>query len=591
IVSIRADTGGLAAALELVDAECARDPADAELQGLRARLLARVANLSGLRGEQARQTEERFSWPLPLPEQLSAALPALDRLADRTGMVELRRAVSAFVAADDRLAADAAAGVERYLADAREAAGLGPRDELGDGVTLRLDAGADGKGTSPASESRSALLAMATEWVWLGGREEEEEDEGPSILELFAADPATPPAQAEAARAWQRHVRYGLWQPQLGPPGDRLPGPGTWATDLVTRRVAYLAIPPRQIDGLPRWSVLAGAVVPIGGVWRTVTAMVVLDPRLANRVTDSLVDVTAELLRFLAREAGLRPPKPRRPDRDGPAPHGVLAELADAMDDAEADLTAKVVGASLPNIIGLVQHSSRELPSMTNTDGDPVELLEAVFPAGDSAGLRRRLLADPDFEGVDEDAVAGEVAPPLRWLGRPMTPDEAAGFFAQAQAELRRRGLEPLPAPDGPHRWLRGLVRFQPGAVRVEVNSRRRLAAVTAKLRAAGAGEPAVSLAVDPALDLPSSVGRGAGGRAPGDREAEDAWRMHWLDERVPALGGTTPRSAAKDPRRRVLLESLLREFEHDADLAAAAGEVPLDVDRLRADLDMADGV
>lgn len=441
-----------------------------------------------------------------------------------------------------------------------------------------------------------ALRAMATERAWLAGADEDEDEdedgeEGPSVLERFAADPATPPALAGAARAWDRHVRYGLWQPQPVAPAARRAAAGTWATDLVTRRSAYLAIPDEQLDGLPRWSVLVGPVGPVGGVWHTGPAIVVLDPQAADQATEALLDVRVELLAALAREAGLRPPLPPRRDRPQAEPHGVLAELAEAMDGTEADITAKVIGASLGNLLGFVRQSSVRAPTMTNTDGDPVELLEATFPAEDPAAVRRRLLLDPDFEGDDDEGAAEGEAATLRWLGRFMTPEEAANSVAQAQAELRRQGLGTLPLPDGPRRWLRGLVRFEPGAVRVEVNSRGRLAAVTRKLRAAGAGEPVVGVAVDPTLDLPLPGVPAAGGRAPGDPEAEAVWRSHWLDTRVPALGGATPRAAAEDPRRRVRLEALLRQFEHDADLAAAAGERPLDVERLRETLGMADGV
>ena len=132
------------------------------------------------------------------------------------------------------------------------------------------------------------------------------------------------------------------------------------------------------------------------------------------------------------------------------------------------------------------------------------------------------------------------------------------------------------------------MVRFERSQVRVEVNSRRRFEDVTRALRLAGAGSPLVERVVDPALDLPMAGARVRGGRA-GDPEAEAVWLEHWVDERVPALGGRTPRSAARDPDGRVLLESLLRQFEYDADLAAAGGDRPRDVDRLRAVLGMRD--
>jgi len=43
-----------------------------------------------------------------------------------------------------------------------------------------------------------------------------------------------------------------------------------------------------------------------------------------------------------------------------------------------------------------------------------------------------------------------------------------------------------------------------------------------------------------------------------------------WIDEPIPALGGLTPRDAAKLPRARPKLLTLLKEFEqHEARLPA----------------------
>lgn len=63
-----------------------------------------------------------------------------------------------------------------------------------------------------------------------------------------------------------------------------------------------------------------------------------------------------------------------------------------------------------------------------------------------------------------------------------------------------------------------------------------------------------------------------------------------WIYEGAPALDGLTPRAAARHPQKEVVLESLLRQFEHDADLAAA-GSRPLNEGTLRDLLGMRDGV
>jgi hypothetical protein len=63
-------------------------------------------------------------------------------------------------------------------------------------------------------------------------------------------------------------------------------------------------------------------------------------------------------------------------------------------------------------------------------------------------------------------------------------------------------------------------------------------------------------------------------------------WEKYWLDERVPALRGRTPRQAA-DGKERPLLEALLRQFEYEADLLAAEGESGVDTGWLRQELGM----
>jgi Protein of unknown function (DUF2384) len=41
-----------------------------------------------------------------------------------------------------------------------------------------------------------------------------------------------------------------------------------------------------------------------------------------------------------------------------------------------------------------------------------------------------------------------------------------------------------------------------------------------------------------------------------------DHWRR-WLDQPIPALGGASPRQAARSPDQRAALELLLKEAEH----------------------------
>ena len=73
-------------------------------------------------------------------------------------------------------------------------------------------------------------------------------------------------------------------------------------------------------------------------------------------------------------------------------------------------------------------------------------------------------------------------------------------------------------------------------------------------------------------------------------QEMQRQSQQGWLDEKVPALGGLTPRQAAADPTRRPDLERLLNEFEAKDRAASQAlpdGMTPFsyDVKALREEL------
>jgi hypothetical protein len=70
-------------------------------------------------------------------------------------------------------------------------------------------------------------------------------------------------------------------------------------------------------------------------------------------------------------------------------------------------------------------------------------------------------------------------------------------------------------------------------------------------------------------------------------REFKERYMLDWLDQEIPALGGLTPREAAKSPRSRKDIEVLLRDLEnHESRLPESER---FDVDRLRAALGVED--
>jgi hypothetical protein len=89
---------------------------------------------------------------------------------------------------------------------------------------------------------------------------------------------------------------------------------------------------------------------------------------------------------------------------------------------------------------------------------------------------------------------------------------------------------------------------------------------------------------IDPRQDLAWPAGPRA--VAGGSAEPQDGWAKQWLDERVPALRGRTPRQAARS-KERVLLEAPLRQFEYEGDLLARDGRNGVDTDWLRGELGM----
>ena len=146
---------------------------------------------------------------------------------------------------------------------------------------------------------------------------------------------------------------------------------------------------------------------------------------------------------------------------------------------------------------------------------------------------------------------------------------------------------QPQECSEGPQRWLRGSVSIGDGTLEVDVDSRERFERLLSMLAdAGGAPEVVKQLVIDPAQDMTlphlASVLPG-----PGSQEASEAWRRHWPDQQLPALGGMTPRQAARTQRRKPWLGAMLRELEHDADRLAHHGRPAPDVASLCAELAM----
>jgi hypothetical protein len=194
-------------------------------------------------------------------------------------------------------------------------------------------------------------------------------------------------------------------------------------------------------------------------------------------------------------------------------------------------------------------------------------------------GTVGKLAARPDFDRDSDEPDR------VTWWGAPIPDGQREAMMAEAMAQLRAQGHKDVEAPAGPQRWVRGVLRVRGREITVEVNSQQRLTRLLGILRKVG-GNPVVTSEkrIDPAQDFAwPAVQRAAQG---GAAAAAEGWEKFWLDEQIPALSGRTPRQAACG-RERPYLETMLRQFEYEADLLAVDGKTGIDTAWLREQLDM----
>lgn len=538
-------------AIELVREVLLDEPEDEDAQEVYVRALEELHGRAGA-GEKLGRAER---------EELA-------RFADRERLYALREAMRVLV--EERrpeLLVPLSASVRDWMEELRAAQGSESTDPFG------LEPGDD-------EERSEALFRFAMEHAWLMEPDDDADEESGLVLEgepeldescaplaLLANDPDVSSEISSAAREWLDSVTYGLWQIS-----DPEPGPGLWLTDIVTGVRRYAAIPPEQLPGMSRWSVLLGALVSLDGIWRSTGAVVLLRPSEGDGAAEWVHDASAAIAQAVAGTRRRRPGRRREPE-----PHGVLVALAEPLDPEIAALMSKVLGSLLPGIAGEVWRRRAAGPKLTNTDGHPLRLITAHVEVNDPAAVTRTLAAHADFRTEDEAE--------LSWWGRELTDTERAGALAQIRS-LAGEG-EPIEKPDEPQRWLRGRLEPRPDGFEISVNSEARLQALVQLLRGLGANPQLGRRSViDPAQDMPP-IQLGTPMPFGASQDAVDAWQSLWPDERVPAVGGATPRTASRRQQSRPRLEAVLREFEHDAHVLARAGRPAPDLDRLRAELRM----
>lgn len=192
-------------------------------------------------------------------------------------------------------------------------------------------------------------------------------------------------------------------------------------------------------------------------------------------------------------------------------------------------------------------------PALHNTDGDP--LVETVD------------------HFAYEVARESELLSALHRIPGAEAPREEEGATVVVVTRAGKRGSSMAGQP-----VIVGFLRLGGGRLRAETNSGKRAKAVRK-----GVEKVARNLLRHTLREESSSVqmmqeiaARAARGKAPAPRPPQPAEmleivrefkRQHyarWMDERIPALGGVTPRAAARSKTKREQLEHLLRDFERN---------------------------
>ncbi len=535
-----AATGHPGEAIELIEPHLRDEPDDEHAAGIYATAVARAY-------EEAEDTA---------PGGLERA--ALARFADRSGLVALRDAIDGYL----------------------------ERTKWGEIVRSRVGqelATVAGEDWQPAD--REAFAALAFEAALTGADDRDDGDEnlgelierdrreGPSqtTLTAFAADPSAPAALASRASGWEKHVHSGVWQ--LADPVAR---PGVWCTDLVSGTRRYAEFPAAVLDGAPPWTVWLGSLGPVDGIWRASGTGVRLSPAEGDAVAEYAEQAVSILAQAMAGVPRDKIPE-RQPIRFGRAePYGVRWEFAEPPGEQYARFASKVTSALVTQLFVYVTRYRATPPKLRNTDDEPMLLIDATITV--TGDVTEPLLAHPDFSRQDDGDRTRIV-----WWGKEVPAAQRDTMLA----EVRARGQHPVDEPGKPQRWVRGDLTLGDGVIQASVNSRERLDRLVRILTQLGAS-PAVTAEkrVDPALDF--AWGPGPPAAVAGAAPAAEGWEKSWLDERVPALGGRTPRQAADGDGVEVIrLESLLRQFEYQAGLAVSQGSKGIDVAWLRAELGM----
>jgi hypothetical protein len=482
---------------------------------------------------------------------------ALTRYADRSGSEALRKALDAFLGRTEwgmtvRKWADAERS--RLAAGYWQAAERDQFDALAVEVAVTYPvAGISG---SPEADGAASVHGPVN-----------------TPLRAFAADPATPGELAAWASEWDRHVRFGLWQVQ-----ELETTPGVWCTELVSGLRRYTQFPASALAGAAPWSVWLGALVPTDGIWRSTGNGIWLSPVEGDAVAEYTEQAVWHVLEELSGVPRGRRPEPGEMRFGQAEPYCVRWETGEEPEPEFGENISPVIARLTTVLASRLWWKRSASVALTNTDGEPMMLLDATVTV--SGDVTEPLSARSDF-AAEEGGQDGQ----LVWWGDPVAGPSDEPIVMHFHRDGSAHLLDPAEdAAEDAERLVLGRLTPDGDRVRVQVNSQRRLTRLLQILADIGA-EPEVAGQVqsEPSLDF-------AWGPVPDGAWPAREWEKAWLEQSVVVLEFRSPRhsaaSAAEGSTVEALrLESLLRQLEYQAGLAAARGGRPIDTEWLRTEL------
>lgn len=318
------------------------------------------------------------------------------------------------------------------------------------------------------------------------------------------------------------------------------PGRGVTVRDLLLEGEPIDVIEVSGSRHFVQWDRLAARIVSYGGK-RVFTGAVL---PLRSEKGKALLGTLRELLHESAGKTGLSLTQEE-------FRHGVSGMLRDV---------APMIGAA--RAAEILASRRRPLPQLVNRDGDPIEFVEARYAlaAKNRSEVAARLDAQPDLHRVDMRPAKWD------WLGK--MADKFPGAATPGE------GLALDSHLDGdPGRTVLASVTLSGCQVTLSVNSRRRLEKARTFLEpllAGLLGEPEIEVKSVTEVMAEASEQPAAPRRVVPKRVGQEVTRRFldthyrkWLDDKIPALGGKTPREAARAFEGREQLVALLKDLEN----------------------------